>query len=51
LSLTLRGSTADPVPNPSARLGDQEQVPVLDDALRSGLRLVAEEIILSSRRL
>ncbi|MBB3019485.1 uncharacterized protein (TIGR02271 family) [Microvirga lupini] len=36
---------ADPVPNPSMRLDDQEQVPVLDDALRSNPRTVAEEII------
>jgi stress response protein YsnF len=36
---------ADPVPNPSTRLDDQEQVPVLDDALRSEPRTVAEEII------
>ena len=45
LSLTLRGSMADPVPNPSPRLDDQEPVPVLDDALRSDPRTVAEEII------
>ena len=45
LSLTLRGSMADPVPNPSTRLDDQEQVPVLDDALRSTPRTVAEEAI------
>jgi stress response protein YsnF len=36
---------ADPVPNPSPRLDDQEPVPVLDDALRSDPRTVAEEII------
>ena len=34
---------ADPTPN--APLDDQEQVPVLDDALRSDPRTVAEEII------
>jgi stress response protein YsnF len=45
LSLTLRGSMADPVANPSTRLDDQEPVPVLDDALRSAPRTVAEEII------
>jgi stress response protein YsnF len=36
---------ADPVPNPSPRLDDQEPVPVLDDALRSDPRTVAEEVI------
>ncbi|WP_262271539.1 YsnF/AvaK domain-containing protein [Microvirga yunnanensis] len=36
---------ADPVPNPSTRLDDQEQVPVLDDALRSDPRNVAEGVI------
>jgi stress response protein YsnF len=45
LSLTLRGSIAGPIPNPNALLDDQEQVPVLDDALRSDPRTVAEEII------
>ncbi|WP_201864301.1 YsnF/AvaK domain-containing protein [Microvirga soli] len=36
---------ADPIPNPRPRPDDQEQVPVLGDALRSGSRTVAEEII------
>ena len=45
LTLALRGSMADPVPNPSTRLDDQQQVPVLDDVLRSGPRTVAEEVV------
>lgn len=36
---------ADPVPTPSTPLDDQEHVPVLDDALRSGPRTLAEEVI------
>lgn len=36
---------ADPIPNPSTRLEDHEPVPVLDDALRSDPRTVAEEVI------
>ena len=36
---------ADPVPNPSTRLNDQEPVPVLDEVLRSDPRNVAEEVI------
>ncbi|WP_201842627.1 YsnF/AvaK domain-containing protein [Microvirga zambiensis] len=36
---------ADPIPNPSMRLDGEEQAPVLDDALRSDPRTVAEEII------
>jgi stress response protein YsnF len=36
---------ADPDPNPNTRLNDQEPVPVLEDALRSDPRTVAEEII------
>ncbi|EIM26746.1 YsnF/AvaK domain-containing protein [Microvirga lotononidis] len=36
---------ADPVPNPNAPLDGQEQVPVLDDALRSDPQTVAEEAI------
>jgi stress response protein YsnF len=35
----------DPVPNPSTRLDDQEPVLVLNDALRSDPRTVAQEII------
>jgi stress response protein YsnF len=45
LSLTSRGSMADPVPNPNAPPDDQEPVPVLDDALRSDPRTVAQEIV------
>jgi stress response protein YsnF len=36
---------ADPVPNPNAPPDDQEPVPVLDDALRSDPRTVAQEIV------
>jgi stress response protein YsnF len=36
---------ADQVPNPNAPLDDQEPVPVLENALRSDPRTVAEEII------
>ncbi|EIM30390.1 YsnF/AvaK domain-containing protein [Microvirga lotononidis] len=36
---------ANPVPDPNAPLDDQEQVPVLDDALRSDPQTVAEEAI------
>jgi stress response protein YsnF len=36
---------ADPVPNPNAPPDDQEPVPVLDDALRSDPRAVAQEIV------
>jgi uncharacterized protein (TIGR02271 family) len=36
---------ADPVPDPSTRLEDQEPVPVLDDALRSAPRPASEEVI------
>jgi stress response protein YsnF len=36
---------SDPDPNPNTRLDDQEPVPVLDDALRSDFRTVAEEVI------
>jgi len=36
---------ADPIPNPTAPLDEQEPVPVLDDVLRSGPRTVAEEVI------
>ncbi len=45
LSLTVRGSMADLIPNPSTRLDNQEPVPVLDDALRSDPRTIAEEVI------
>jgi stress response protein YsnF len=41
----MRGSMADPVPDPSTRLEDQEPVPVLDDALRSAPRPASEEVI------
>ncbi|WP_262269114.1 YsnF/AvaK domain-containing protein [Microvirga yunnanensis] len=36
---------ADLIPNPSTRLDNQEPVPVLDDALRSDPRTIAEEVI------
>jgi uncharacterized protein (TIGR02271 family) len=36
---------ADPIHPPSVPPHDEEQVPVLDDALRSGARTVSEEII------
>jgi len=36
---------ADPDPNPSTRLDDQEPVPVLDDSLRRDPRPVAQEIV------
>ncbi|WP_114946661.1 YsnF/AvaK domain-containing protein [Microvirga calopogonii] len=36
---------ANPVQNPNAPLDNQDQVPVLDDALRSDPRTVAEEIL------
>jgi uncharacterized protein (TIGR02271 family) len=36
---------ADPIPNPSTRLEDQELMPVLDDALRSSSRTATEEVI------
>ena len=36
---------ADPVPPASVPLNDEEQVPVLDDALRSSARTVSEEVV------
>ncbi|MBD2750100.1 YsnF/AvaK domain-containing protein [Microvirga sp. BT688] len=36
---------ADPIPNPSTRLEEQEPMPVLDDALRSSSRTATEEVI------
>jgi stress response protein YsnF len=39
------GLMADPIPDPSTRLHDQEPVAVLDEALRSAPRTASEEVI------